>query len=259
MLTGMAMGQSTNSTTDADPGITPGSPFYGIEKAVESLEVRMATAIGGREMGSKALANNAQERLAEARSLAERNRTELASKAVDDYSNNLNRSRAMAQESNNTELSDRLDNISRGNVQALEQVREKVPEQARAGIDRAIKNSNKSIGERPETPRQKLPMNNSGPETPKSGQITGPKGNTLGAGSKQAHENLTEPKTGDNITSVTNNSVQEPDSNNSEPLDTSLSGKNVQNEQNEGSEETEPDNSVLPDENLSNDAESLRR
>lgn len=136
---GLAQSQSSNS--GVDPGFLPGTPMHSFETAIERAEVRLAGLIGGPDMKAKAIANNAQERLAEANALAERNRSEDVSEAVEKYEEAMNRSQQISDRSNNSELSDQIRNVSRNNVEQLEQVRKRVPEQAREGIDRAIRNS----------------------------------------------------------------------------------------------------------------------
>lgn len=149
-LAGAGQPQADSSV---DPGLMPGNPFYGLEQFVEGLEVRIAGAIGGPDMKSKALANNAEERLAEANALADKNRSEEASRMIQVYSDTLNKSRNLAVGNNNSNLTEQLDNISRKNTRKLEEVKNKVPEQAQAAIQKAIDNSNRP-GEagRPENP-----------------------------------------------------------------------------------------------------------
>lgn len=155
--------QSVNKTqdsTEASPGLVPGNFFYGLENAVEQLEVSIAGMVGGPDLKSKALANNAQERLAEANALADRNQSEKASEMIQKYSGTLNESRSIAQRNNNSELSSELENISSKNTETLERVSEKVPEQAREAIQKAMDRSNKdraAIDKRALSKRNKTP------------------------------------------------------------------------------------------------------
>ena len=144
-LAGMAAGQPQGSSS-VDPGLMPGNPFYKLEQTVENLEVSLAGAIGGDDMKAKALANNAEERLAEANALAERNRSEEAAEMIESYSRAINKSQGLADRRKNTELSEKIRNISDRNQEVLEEVKNKVPEQARDGIQRAIENSRKMTG-----------------------------------------------------------------------------------------------------------------
>ena len=143
------------SSTDVKPGLMPGNALYGLEKIVERAEVRIAGFIGGPDLKSKALANNAEERLAEAQALSEKNRSEKASKMVEEYSRNLNNSRTLAARGNDTELKSKLDNISARNTEKLEEVQKKVPETAKESIQKAIEKSRKDrskIQGKPSTP-----------------------------------------------------------------------------------------------------------
>lgn len=136
--------QSESSNSGVDPGFLPGNPLYTVESAVEEVEVGIAGLIGGPDLKAKAIANNAQERLAESKALADLNRSQMASKAVEKYEKAMNRSFEVAKVRNNSEITGKLKNISRNNVEKLKEIRDKLPEEARKGIDRAIKNSNRN-------------------------------------------------------------------------------------------------------------------
>ena len=150
----------TQDSVEASPGLIPGNFLYGLENAVEQLEITIAGIVGGPDLKSKALANNAQERLAEANALAERNRSEKASEMIQKYSETLNKSRSIAQRSSNSDLSGKLENISSENTETLNRVSEKVPEQARDAIQKAINRSNKdrsAINKRSLSKKNKTP------------------------------------------------------------------------------------------------------
>lgn len=135
-----------NSSTDANPGLTPASPFYPAEVFVENLEVRLAGVIGGPDLKSKALANNAEERIAEANKLIDMNRSEKAAEAIQKYSNTINQSRELAARGQDQELQQKLENISSKNTEKLREVKERVPSQAKEAIEKAIKKSQKPSG-----------------------------------------------------------------------------------------------------------------
>ncbi len=153
------LAQSQNPVSAVDPGFLPGNPMHSLETIVERAEVGLAGIIGGPDLKAKAIANNAQERLAEANALADQNRSEEVSRAVEKYEAAMNRSQQIADSGNNSELSDQIRKVSRNNVEQLKQVREKVPEQARRGIDNAIRNSERN--ERPNLSNEdrKIPSN----------------------------------------------------------------------------------------------------
>jgi hypothetical protein len=176
-LVSAAAAQPANSTSEVKPGLTPGSFLYPVENFVESLEVRMAGLVGGPDLKAKAIANNAEERLAEARELSERNRTEKASEMVEKYSEAMNRSRELASRGEDEKLKQKLDNVTARNVKTLEEVKKKVPEEARKGIQNAIDQSKRKKAPGIEKPgATPAPENPPGkvkprkPETPSQGK-----------------------------------------------------------------------------------------
>lgn len=141
LISATATAQAQQAETQGFSGFLPGDLFYPVESFVEDLEVSIAGIVGGKDFKSKAIANNADEALNKARILADNNQSEKAVEMVDRYSKLINQSRNLAAESENTNLSNKLKNISDRNVDTLEQVREKVPEKAIKGIEKAIENS----------------------------------------------------------------------------------------------------------------------
>ncbi len=131
------------NNSSASPGLTPASFFYPAEVLVEKLEVKLAGAIGGSDLKSKALANNAEERLAEADKLLEMNRSEEATEAIQKYSNSMNQSKELAARGQDKELQEKLENISSKNTEKLKEVQKKVPSQAKEAIEKAINRSQK--------------------------------------------------------------------------------------------------------------------
>lgn len=160
LFTGLA---AADTPDIPEPGLTPDSPLYGFEKISERLELAVATApvIGSEELEAKVRANHAAETLAEARAMAEKNRTEQVEKLMNRYSENMNKSIASASAANETELKQRLKNVTDNQNQALAELENKVPEQARVGIKKAMENNRKNqekLGNRPAgTPGAKDP------------------------------------------------------------------------------------------------------
>lgn len=138
-------------TSEVRPGIVPGNPLYAVENFVEKIEVKIAGIIGGPELKAKAIANNAEERLAEANYLADRNKTAKAAQAVQRYSEGLNQSREIARGIEDERLGDQIENVSRKNQDTLEKVKKKVPEEALKAIQRAQEKSN---SQRPDPPNR---------------------------------------------------------------------------------------------------------
>lgn len=174
LFTAAAVAQPSQNSTSTDPGLIPGDIFYPVEQFAESLEVTVAGLIGGPDFKAKAIANNAEESLAEASILAERNNSRKASEMAQNYYNQMNRSKNLVESSKNSNLSQELSNISRKNVERLEKVKEKVPHQARAGIENAIQNS-RSLGQRngnsAKDPKE-IPANSKPKEAPENPQNT---------------------------------------------------------------------------------------
>lgn len=156
ILSGVALGQTpAEERSDVRPGLMPGNPLYAVEGFVEGLEVRLAGAIGGSDLKSKAIANNAEERLAEARHLADKNKTEQAGKAMQKYLKGINQSKNIARESENNKLEEQIQNVSNKNRKALEEVEKKVPPQAKEAIRKAQEKSDKQSQKPDKKPENK--------------------------------------------------------------------------------------------------------
>jgi hypothetical protein len=126
-----------------DPGITPDSMFYGLEKAFEKVQLTLA-----RDEVSKArlrleLAN---ERIAEGKSMVEKGKPEYLPDLVEEYEENLGKSQELAEaaraKGKQTFVVDELvAQATSVHVEVLEDVLEKVPEQAKPAIEKAITSS----------------------------------------------------------------------------------------------------------------------
>lgn len=126
-----------------DPGITPDSIFYGLDKAFERVQLALA-----RDEVSKArlrleLAN---ERIAEGKSMAEKGRLEYLPELAEAYEENLGKSQELAEaaraKGRQTFILDELVALATSvHIDVLEGVLEKVPEQAKPAIERAITSS----------------------------------------------------------------------------------------------------------------------
>lgn len=136
--------QPQNTENQVKAGITPGDLFYWVENTVEKAEVKMAEMIGGPDLKAKAIANNAEERLSEARALDEQNKTEKASELRRKYSEQINKSKDIAKNSKDQKLKDKLENITRKNQEVLKEIKNRTPEKAQRGIEKALNNSKKS-------------------------------------------------------------------------------------------------------------------
>lgn len=143
MMVGMASAASSDVPKASQ---TPGDTFYFLDRFSESLELTVAKSpvIGSPELEAKVRANHAAERLAEAQKLARNNQSEKVDKLMVEYSKQTNLSVQSAKKANNTNLSERLRNVSNNHIKALQDVQQKVPEQAQKGIQNAIENSQKN-------------------------------------------------------------------------------------------------------------------
>lgn len=141
MFTGAAA-QSQQSYV-GQAGMTPASPFYFLEQVSEGMALAVARApvIGSQELEAKVRANQASERLAEARKLAETNRPELVERTMRSYSRQMERSVQLASNSENQKLRRRLGKASSGQEQVLQEVEQRVPAEAREGIRKAIESN----------------------------------------------------------------------------------------------------------------------
>ncbi|MFB6216541.1 MAG: DUF5667 domain-containing protein [Candidatus Aenigmatarchaeota archaeon] len=106
------------------PGITPDSPFYFLDKAFDAFQ------------SSEAVAN---ERVAEIKAMAERNKTQAMEKAVEGYQNALQR--RIQQGNQSAAVAEEVARQTSNHLSILAQVRQRVPEQAKDAIGRAINNS----------------------------------------------------------------------------------------------------------------------
>lgn len=143
----LVTGATAQSQSDLpEPGMTPASPFYFLEQASESMALAVAKApvIGSPELESKVRANQASERLAEARRLAEQNRTELVGNLMEQYTRQMNRSVAIAENSRDENLRKRLGTAAANQTEVLEKVEKKVPGEAKAGVRNAIERNRES-------------------------------------------------------------------------------------------------------------------
>lgn len=143
MMVGLVSGASSDVPKATQ---TPGDTFYFLDKFSESLELTVAKApvIGSPELEAKVRANHAAERLAEARKLVDQNKTDRVDSLMAEYSRQTNLSIRSAEKANNTNLSQRLGNVSDNHIEVLQDVQSKVPEQAQKGIQNAIENSQKN-------------------------------------------------------------------------------------------------------------------
>lgn len=177
MLIGFTTAKPSQNQGLMNPGQKPGDLLYGLDRASERVARAVASApvIGSEELKSKVLANQAEERLSEAKTLVEKNRSDKAEKLMEEYQKTLNKSISSAERANKTELSDSLENVTSKHVKTLQDVQNKVPGPAKAGIQKAIDNAEKSRKglEKARKSREARERANTG--KPPVGEVQGPK------------------------------------------------------------------------------------
>jgi DNA uptake protein ComE-like DNA-binding protein len=122
------------------PGLAPDHPLYGLDRALERLHLILTL---DHIKKAELHLQHAEERLAEAWTMAEINRTDLLQRLCESYESDLNRSAEIAAAAervgrNITALSERITLATSHHLEVLEAVLEKVPEQAKPAIERAL-------------------------------------------------------------------------------------------------------------------------
>ena len=129
-----------------NPGLTPDSPFYFLEMIAEEI-VTFFTFGDLKKAERHALL--AAERLAEAQAVAKKGKPEFVEKAMERYENQLNNSiaraeRAQAKDQNTERVMEVIAKVGKAtsvHLEVLAEVYEKVPEEAKPGIENAMKAS----------------------------------------------------------------------------------------------------------------------
>jgi hypothetical protein len=151
LLAGTAQAQTPNSINPADlttgqandlaeAGMLPDSPFYFLKSWSESLGTFLTF---GDVAKAERFLNLSEKRLAEARALVVKGKPEVAEKAVGRYQEQLNRALAKAEEAKakGLDTDEVLAKVSEATLKhqaVLADVYERVPEQAKAAIQRAM-------------------------------------------------------------------------------------------------------------------------
>ncbi len=131
-----------------DISLTPDNPFYFLKSWKESIQTFFTF---GLENKAKQYLHLAGVRLAEYQKMMEIGKIEIAGKTLNKYQDQLNRALEKANElkQQGKDIKDLTQGISQIIPQSLEILQnnlQKVPEQARKGIENAIENSKKVIG-----------------------------------------------------------------------------------------------------------------
>lgn len=134
---------NANGHSLPDPGLLPGNPFYFLDTLFEGLGSLVT--FGDLSKAERHLAL-AEERLAEAGALAERGDSNRAEKATEKYQERLELAleRAEAASERGKDADAVLEKIAEATVrhqEVLADIYEKVPEEAKEAIERAMENS----------------------------------------------------------------------------------------------------------------------
>ncbi len=143
-LFSLGTGVLAQETELPDPGMTPDSPFYFLEIIAE--EVGTFFTFGDLKKAERHAAL-AEERLAEAKAVVEKGKSELAEKTLERYENQLEKSmarveKAMAKGKSTEKVIEVVARVGRAtskHLEVLAEIYEKVPEQAKPAIENAMK------------------------------------------------------------------------------------------------------------------------
>lgn len=149
-----------------EPGMLPDSPFYFLKSFFEGVGTFFTF---GDIAKAERFLNLSERRLAEAKALAEKGKPEIAERITGQYQEQLNRALAKAEEARarGLDTDEVLAKVSEATLRhqaVLADVYERVPEQAKPAIERAMENSMRGYeealravsGEKREEIRQKI-------------------------------------------------------------------------------------------------------
>jgi len=134
LFSGVAMAQTADLPS---PGITPGSPFFFLDRFFEGLGGIFTFGQAAKARRAVAIA---EERLSEARTLAARD-DENAQRAVELYEEKVVEATERAQNAQNADALVRVTEATSKHFAVLEDVIARVPEQAKASVQRALESS----------------------------------------------------------------------------------------------------------------------
>ncbi len=139
----LGTGVLSQDTELPSPGLTPDSPFYFLETIVEKISTFFTF---GDLKKAERYAALAAERLAEARAVAEKGKSELVEKTLARYEMQLQNSMARAEKAeskgeNTEEVMTRVGQATQKHLEVLAEIYEKVPEQAKPAIENAMEAS----------------------------------------------------------------------------------------------------------------------
>ncbi len=127
--------------------IAPDSPFYFLQTWKESIQTFFTF---GLENKAKQYLHLAEVRLDEYQKMIEKGKTEIAERTLEKYEKQLNNALQKTEELKSkgkdiTDLSQKIEETATKHLEVLQTNLQKVPEQAKKGIENAIENSQKNI------------------------------------------------------------------------------------------------------------------
>lgn len=135
LMASAALGHGGAHSQLPDPGQAPGDMLYGLEQAQESISLALTF---DREAKAEKKLGFARERLSESIHLLEDNRSEEAARAAEMYMRTLEEANSTAEKAAAEEVQEEIVNGLEQKQEVLQELRQKLPEQAQTGIERVI-------------------------------------------------------------------------------------------------------------------------
>jgi hypothetical protein len=124
------------------PGFSPGHPLYGVELFIEeNIEVPLARLTRGKVGAAEKRLRLSEERLAEIEAVCNRTDAAALERLRHRYELQMNKTLALVNSTDSPDLETRTAERAMNHVRVLTRIRERAPEKARQGIDKAIQSS----------------------------------------------------------------------------------------------------------------------
>lgn len=124
------------------PGFAPGHPLYGVELFIEeNIEIPLARLTHGRLGEAEKRLRLSEERLAEIEAVCNRTDAATIERLRQRYELQMNKTLALVNATDSLDLETWVAERAMNHIRVLTQLRARVPEQARQGIDRAVQSS----------------------------------------------------------------------------------------------------------------------
>ncbi len=124
------------------PGFSPGHPLYGVELFIEeNVEVPLARLTRGMVGAAEKRLRLSEERLAEIEAVCNRTDAATLERLRHRYELQINKTLALVNATDSIDLETWMAERAMNHVRVLAQLRARVPEEARQGIDKAVQSS----------------------------------------------------------------------------------------------------------------------